>query len=213
VSSITVAGGRLILTNAVGSAAAPLGTLSLVPLNTADNAGTVLNLPIGTNSSGITVTTFNLDGTDTTTNIINIESVGPVSGLPLELPLIKYSGSINYQSATTFNVGLGTLPAGYAGYLTNDTASSQIALVLTGARNPVPVMTGINLVSANTLTISGNNGFPNRAYYVLATTNATLPLTSWTAVATNVFAADGSFSFSTTMTAATPDRFFRVQTQ
>jgi hypothetical protein len=182
----------------------------LASLGTADNSATALNLPVSANNPSLTVTTFNLDGLDTTTNVINIESVGPVGATPVELPLIQY-GIMNLLSGSTFNVGLGTLPSGYAGYLTNDTSISAIALVLTTALHPQPVMTSLNLQSGTSLVISGANGFANVPYYVLASTNVALPLTDWTPIATNIFGPDGSFSFTTAVSAATPQRFFQVQ--
>jgi autotransporter-associated beta strand protein len=211
-SAITVAGGQLIVTNTVGNASTPLGALSLVPLGTPDNSATLLSLPVGTNLSGITVTTLNIDGQPNTTNVIDVLSVGPVDGLPLELPLIKY-GTLALLSGVNFNVGLGTMPAGYTGYLTNDTAGSLIGLVLTGALNPQPVISGVGLVSGNTLMISGTNGFANRTYHVLVATDVTLPPANWTVVATNVFSPEGKFAFTAPINPATPTQFYRVQTQ
>jgi autotransporter-associated beta strand protein len=211
-STNILAGGRLFVTNAVGTSAAPLGDLLLAPLGTSDNIRNDLYLPIGTNASGIIVGNLDLDALDTTTNVINIESVGPVANLPLELPLIRYT-TMNFLLGSTFNIGLGTLPAGYAGYLTNDTTSSQVALVLTSAINPHPVMTSVQLTSSTTLLIGGNNGFANRPYNVLASTNVSLPLANWTSIATNIFAPDGTFSFTTPVDPARPTRFFLLQAQ
>jgi hypothetical protein len=71
VSAINAAGGHLVVTNAIGSGAAPLGTLTLAPLGTADNRSNVLQLAAGTSAS-VTVATLNLDAQDTTTNVINV---------------------------------------------------------------------------------------------------------------------------------------------
>jgi len=209
-STINVAGGWLVLTNPLGNATAPLGTLTLASLGTPDNSATLLSLPARTNSAGITVTALNLDGLDTTTNVINIESVGPVGAVPVELPLIKY-GSLNLLSGGTFNVGLGTLPSGYTGYLTNDTTiDPAIALVLTTALHPQPRITAFSLQSATNLTVSGVNGFANVTYSVVASTNVALPLANWTSVGTGIFGPDGSFSFAASVTAV-PQQFFRLQ--
>jgi hypothetical protein len=112
--------------------------------------------------------------------------------------------------AGTFNVGLGTLPTGYAGYLTNDTANNEIALVLMSALHPVPAINSLTQSGTN-LVISGTNGFANAPYYVLSTTNVALPLTNWVIIATNVFAPNGNFSFTTPIDPARPQRFFRIQ--
>jgi hypothetical protein len=210
-SAINVYGGRLVVTNPIGNVSAPLGSLTLASLGTPDNNGTLLSLPVGANGSGITATTLNLDGLDTTTNIINIESVGPVGTTPVDLPLIQY-GTMNLLGGT-FNVGLGTLPSGYSGSLVNDTANSRIALRLTSALHPQPVMTSLSLQSGTNLVISGVNGFANAPFYVVATTNVTLPLTDWTRLSTNVFDGNGNFNVTSAVNASLPTQFFRVLVQ
>jgi autotransporter-associated beta strand protein len=205
---ISLYGGRLILTNAVGSDATPMSILNLLPY-TPDNTVNKLYLPVGASNAALTVATFNLDAQDPTTNIINIESVGPLPGIPIELPLIKY-GTMNFINGSTFNIGLGTLPTGYSGYLTNDTTQNMVALYLTAAANPQPRIVGMSQSGSN-LTFSGTNGFGNRPYNVIASTNVSLPRSNWTAIATNIFAANGSFSFTTAVDPTKPTRFFAVQ--
>src|SRR5262249_30195662 len=105
-SMIGVYGGTLIATNPVGNAGGPLGTLELPPLGTPDNSRNTLNLPVGYDSlAGLTVASLNIDGLDTTTNVINIESVGPAATVGVELPIIQYQALI-FLSGGTFNIGL-----------------------------------------------------------------------------------------------------------
>jgi hypothetical protein len=134
-----------------------------------------------------------------------------VGATPIELPLIQYL-TMNFVNGGTFNIGLGTLPNGYAGYLTNDTANLMVALVLTSAVNPQPRMNALSLSGAN-LSISGTNGFANRPYYLLASTNVALPLASWARIATNIFDSAGNFSATTSIIPGVPARFYAIQTQ
>jgi hypothetical protein len=53
---------------------------------------------------------------------------------------------------------------------------------------------------------SGTNGVAGAQYRILETTNVALPQASWTPVWTNVFAADGSYSY--TNTPANPAAYF-----
>ncbi|HVM47430.1 MAG TPA: autotransporter-associated beta strand repeat-containing protein [Candidatus Acidoferrum sp.] len=208
-STISVAGGTLVLTNPLGSATSPLATLSLAPVAGSGQSATLLCLPVRTNAAGITVTTLNLDEQDSTTNIINVESVGPVGATPVELPLIHY-GTLNPVSGSTFNVGLGTLPSGYAGYLVNDTVNNNIALMLTSALHPVPRITSLSVTSGTNVVLGGVNGFANVTYSVVTSTNVALPLASWTQAGTGIFAPDGSFNFSARVSAS-DQQFFRLR--
>jgi hypothetical protein len=207
-NSINLIGGLLVATNPIASAFGPLANLTLAPMGTPDNSVNTLALPAGF-GPGATVTTLNIDALDTTTNIINIVSVGPVGDPPLELPLIQYS-SMNFVAGGTFNIGLGTLPSGYSGYLTNDTAQSMIALMLTGAIHPQPMINSVTVQSNTNLVMSGVNGFANAPYYVVGSTNVTQPLSTWTRVATNVFGPTGNFSFSAPMDKTRPQQFYTI---
>jgi hypothetical protein len=65
------------------------------------------------------------------------------------------------------------------------------------------------------LTMQGNNGPASASqtyyYWLLTSTNLSLPRTSWTAVATNAFRADGSFSNSIPVVPGDVNRFYLLQ--
>ena len=113
--------------------------------------------------------------------------------------------------AVVTNLGLGTLPSGYAGYLTNDTANNMVAVVLTSALHPQPVFKSFGIIGGTNLSASGVNGFANVPYHILSSTNVALPIANWTAAGTGIFGPTGSFSFTTTVSAATPQQFFLVR--
>ena len=60
---------------------------------------------------------------------------------------------------------------------------------------PRPVL-GRPVLSGGDLTFSGTGGIPDAQYRILTSTNVALPLASWTPVATNTFAPDGSYSYT-----------------
>ncbi|MGA2852726.1 MAG: autotransporter-associated beta strand repeat-containing protein [Verrucomicrobiota bacterium] len=72
-----------------------------------------------------------------------------------------------------------------------------------------PGITSFTMNVANVV-ISGTNGQAGDAYYLLASTNVALPLSQWTAVATNVLGANGSFMFIGTNVVVpnTPHQFY-----
>jgi fibronectin-binding autotransporter adhesin len=73
-----------------------------------------------------------------------------------------------------------------------------------------PRFTGVTTVGGN-LVMSGTNGAPLSTYYVLSTTNAALPLASWTRIATNTFNGSGNFNFTNAILPAVPQRYFVIQ--
>jgi hypothetical protein len=68
----------------------------------------------------------------------------------------------------------------------------------------------IALVGGNVV-LSGANGPASGQYYVLTSTNLTLPEASWTRIATNSFDVNGNFSFTNSLTPPAPQRFFQIQ--
>ena len=68
-----------------------------------------------------------------------------------------------------------------------------------------PQVTSLTL-SGTQLVMRGISSFPDQSYRVLASTDVSLPVSSWAPIATNVFASDGSFSFTNTVNL--PKRFF-----
>jgi hypothetical protein len=58
--------------------------------------------------------------------------------------------------------------------------------------------------------VSGNNGTTSGEYYVLLGTNIVQPLETWERIATNSFV-NGNFTFTNTVNANVPQRFFMLQ--
>ena len=71
----------------------------------------------------------------------------------------------------------------------------------------VPPQFNPPLLSGGLLTVNGSGGAEGITYYVLATSDLGLPISSWTPLATNVFDASGNFSFSDPVDSA-PMRFY-----
>jgi hypothetical protein len=65
-------------------------------------------------------------------------------------------------------------------------------------------------MSGNSVFFSGTNGSPDWTYYVLASTNLSLPLADWAVVATNSFDSQGHFSFTNTAATNVPQTFYAL---
>ena len=75
-----------------------------------------------------------------------------------------------------------------------------------------PSFTSARLVG-NQVVMSGTGGSPNWTYYVLASTNASLPAAQWTRVATNQLSVNGSFTITNSLLLNMPASFFRLLLQ
>lgn len=199
-------GGALNVSGALGAVGAPLGSLNL-------NGNTVLKLPANSSAAAV-VNNLTIDGQSNTTNVLNISSVAAITP-PAELPVIQYTTLGN--NGGTFNLGLGSLPAHYSGYFTNDTVHSAIAVVITSAPAVAPStnaeITAVSLSGTNLIVQGTNNNVPNTSfhYVVLTSTNLALPLSDWTVVVTNTFNSAGTFDYTNPIVPGSPRQFIDVQ--
>lgn len=93
------------------------------------------------------------------------------------------------------------------------TTGNSLVLSFTNNLAPVtPVTVNATLNSGN-LVGTGSNGVPFHPYYVLASTNLSLPLANWTVISTNAFDAAGNFSFTNTPAQTASPTFYILQLQ
>jgi autotransporter-associated beta strand protein len=168
----------------------------------------------------ITLGTFALSGTAplattgvlsaTGTNTINI--IGGTNWVAGQFPLISYAGgSLSGSSFNAFKLGTtSTFPAGATGSLSNNTANSSIDLVVNIPTSSQPTLGNVTLSGGN-LNFSGTGGTPSGAYSVVTSTNLTIPIASWTTVATGNFDGTGACSVSIPVNAATPSSFYSIK--
>jgi len=103
------------------------------------------------------------------------------------------------------NVPQGSYPftiSGNAGSLTNSTSATLVV-----GPPPRPGITSVSLSGSNLL-FSGTNGPFYGPYDVLASTDATLPLTNWTSVNTGLFDALGNFAVTNALVPGMLQQFF-----
>lgn len=163
-------GGTLVLTNTAGNVGSPILYFTM--------ADSTLQLPVTAGVTNIVVATLDATGT-TTNNTINLLSLPIITSLPTQFPLIGYG---TYISATSSDFLLGSVPAGYQGYISNNLATSTIDVVLTAGRPPqariAPVtVSGTNLV-VSVPTVSGG-------HYVLQSATNLTPRINWVSESTN----------------------------
>ena len=110
--------------------------------------------------------------------------------------------------ALTFdNLVLVSAPAGF-NYSFNTNTPGVVKFI--AAPTTPPVFGSLIFSSRTNLVMSGSNGAPLGNYYVLSSTNLTLPVASWTRVATNQYDASGKFIFTNPISTG-QQSYFRLQ--
>ncbi len=180
-----------ILTAANGSTLAP-GSSNTTGIFTA-SGNTTLN---GTNifklnKTGGTNDALSVGGTLTFGGILNVTNL---SGTLAAGDSFKLFNAASYQGSFSIT----NLPPLNAGLSWTNTLKTDGKLSVTGSS------TSVSYLAINSISLSGTNlviGGTNQGagtYYVLASTNAALPKTNWTAIATNVLGGSGNFTLTAT---------------
>jgi hypothetical protein len=120
--------------------------------------------------------------------------------------LLTYGGSLSGNLPA-----IGALPSGY-NVSVNTNTLGQVKLVVQAVPANSPVFGGVTIAGGK-LTLSGSGGTKNGMYYVLASTNLTLPLAQWQAIATNQCDASGCFTVTNLIFNNAPQRFYLLQSQ
>jgi len=224
----TVSNGTLHVSGALnggGALTVAGGTL----MGNGSTAGSVTVNPAGTIAPGASVGKFTAAGAVTLlgTNVMEIDRDAGTNDV-LQGSSIAYGGVLAIANLT------GALQAGDSFKLYHATASSYTgsfstispatpglglrwntnALNTTGTISinavPKPGITSI-LFSGGNVTISGTNGLAGNPYWVLTSTDVGLPVSGWTSLATNNFSGSGTFSFTTPVNLAEPQRYYLIQ--
>jgi autotransporter-associated beta strand protein len=189
-----------VIVNSGGAIAPGTASIGILTLrsNLTLNAGTTLNFKAGVGivSSDRVAVTNNLvlGGTLNVTNL-----AGFAAGT---YTLFTYGKTLS----GTLPV-IGAKPSGYSLTLNTNTPG-QVRLIVQAQTPPV---FGKVIISDGAVIFSGTGGPTNVSYYVLNSTNLTLPLAAWTRLATNQFNATGGFSFTNAISTASPPQFFILQ--
>jgi hypothetical protein len=142
---------------------------------------TTLNFLLGTNASEVAVA-----GRLTLNAQLNVTNGGGFAAGTFTL--FTYVGSLSGTPT------LGNVPANYTCSLNTSTPKKVLLEVQTSP--PTQASFGHVTQSGGKMVMSGAGGPLNGTYYVLTSTNLSLPLTNWTRVLTNAFDTFGNFSFT-----------------
>jgi len=171
------------------------GTLTFTNSLTLNDAS-VLQFELGTNSDKVIV-----NGLFTADGVLNVSNAGGFG------PGTYTLFACNSNLVSIGSITLGSLPAGFT-YAISTNTPGQINLVVTSTAAP---QFGAISLTPDGLVLGGSGGTPSNAFYVITTTNITLPLNQWTPFATNYFDSNGNFLFTNTIDTNAPQGFYRLQ--
>ena len=151
-------------------------------------------------------------GTDASLGTFTNSGADVTLSFPLTLPTVfgndlKAGGEVGFF-LTAIDPGIGfTVDSKNFG-----TTNARPFLEISAA--PRPGITGISLSGTN-IFLTATNGATGGIYYLLGSTNVSLPLNQWMPIATNVLNANGNFSIIATNAVLEnfPQQFFILQTQ
>jgi autotransporter-associated beta strand protein len=153
-STINITSGKLTMgaaTNTIGTPAVPIDNLTL------DTA----TLQFSEDGSSLNAAAVNLT-MNGATNLVNIAALPPIVSLPTTIPIITYT-----SFGGGFNMGVGTLPGDYQGYITNDGVSTISLVINAGTVVPAKHLEWLARVNTNwdTTTFNWTNAGVNFTNY------------------------------------------------
>jgi len=187
---------------APGSAAAEFGTLTINnDLILAAGSRTLVRLQHSPRMNSAA----NITGTLTEGGELVVEDVG--AGALTNGDSFQLFSAGNYSGAFD-GFALPSLATGLAWNTYALNTSGTLSIV----RLTSPTIASLNIAGGSVI-IAGSGGTDNWPYYLLASTNLSLPLAQWSRVATNQFDAAGNFSITNAINPDWPQSFYRLQLQ
>ena len=229
-SGINISAGAVLDGSGIAS-----GPLSIVNGQKLSGSGSV-NGNLAINTGGILAPGINGISTLTFSNALTLAAgstnIFEVTQSPLTNDVAKVSGALSVAGTLIVtNIGISALVAGdtfklfnapnYAGsfskvilpplsvglaWNTNALNTNGLLFVVVAAN---PLFNNVS-TSGGALVFRGSGGVGNASYYVLGTTNLSVPLTNWIRFLTNQFDADGNYVFTNTP-ADGEQQFYRLQ--
>jgi autotransporter-associated beta strand protein len=175
---------------------------SYIPPPPANLTATVNNSQVALNwtamSGATSYTVGRAASSSGTYTVIATNIIGPVVGSGITNATYldtSAPGGTNYYIVASVN------PNG-------STNSSPVSAIVT---TPTPPQFNSPAIVNGAFVLNGGGGTSGRFYYVLASTNVSLPLAQWTPVFTNTFNGSGNFGWTNAVNINAPQQFYLIQ--
>ena len=195
-----IGGAVTVNNNGTLSPGAGVGTLT-INNNLTLQSGAVLNFELGAINASDGVVVSGALALGGTLNVTNLAGFGANT-----YTLFTYGEALSGNLPS-----IGVMPAGYTGSVNTNTPG-QVKLVVQAIPANPPVFGGATLAGGK-LNLSGSGGTTNGTYYVLTSTNLSLPLAQWQFIATNQFDGNGNFTVTNLIYTNAPQSFYMLQLQ
>ena len=230
----TISGGKLLVNSSTGSGTG-FGAVTVASGGTLGGGGIISGAT--TVNSGGTLSPCNFPGVLTFSNSLILNSgctnYFEISQSPLTNDVARVLGTLTCggtlivtnigatalaagDSFKLFNAAsfsgafakliLPSLPAGLVWNANALNAAGTLSVVVATA----PVI-GPVLLSGTNLVFAGTGGVANANFYLLGSTDVSLPLTNWTRLLTNQFDSNGNFNFTNFVPSDAPQDFYLLQ--
>jgi len=183
-----------------GNLALGSGTLSVS--NNVSLGGTIsvsVNKSL-TQSNGMAIVTGTLANSGTGKVTVSVSGPALVAGDTFQLFSQPLAGGNNM-----------TITGG-AGVTWNNNLALNGTISVASVQAAKPVINSTQVINGNFI-FSGTNGTSGLQYYVLTSTNLTLPLSQWSSILTNTFPSNGQFSITNPVVLGNPQVFYLLQVQ
>jgi autotransporter-associated beta strand protein len=201
------------LTVGAGATLAPAGTNTTIGITTGQNSTGTVSATGDIALNGTTVIKLNGSGTnDAVTSTTGSIALGGTLSLQ-NINAVPLAAGDSFQifnagSVTGSFTGIAPMtPGAGLAWNTSQLASGIVSVVAAASQ---PVISSI-VASGGNLIFSGTNGTAGGTYYVLTSTDVTVPLAGWTPVSTNTFGPGGVFSVTNAISLGTPKSFFLLK--
>jgi hypothetical protein len=210
-SSAFVVGQNTLVLNVISGSGSigpylnPACAYDAVELDIPNSGPTVPTPPSSLTATPINMSQINLRWQDNSTNEINFLIERSTDNVSFSLIAAVTAAVTNYS-----DVGLLAGITYYYRVRTSNSGGSSSYTSVASATTYRPRFTSITQ-TGGIVVLRGTNGPPGSNYFVLSSSNVTLPLWQWSRVQTNQFSSNSTFAVTNSFTPSAPQRFYLLQ--